>query len=83
MKVLLVNFSILEIERAVWDCAGDRAPGPDGFNFSFIKQFWDNLKIYSAKLFNEFHDRGDMSTGCFPSFVVLIPKIKNPFRVLI
>ncbi|GKC26785.1 hypothetical protein Tco_1034079 [Tanacetum coccineum] len=31
------NLSILKIKEAVWDCAGSKAPGPDGFNFNFIK----------------------------------------------
>ncbi|XP_035845854.1 uncharacterized protein LOC118492153 [Helianthus annuus] len=25
-------------KKAIWDCAGDRAPDPDGFNFSFVKR---------------------------------------------
>ncbi|GKE24566.1 RNA-directed DNA polymerase, eukaryota [Tanacetum coccineum] len=31
------NLSILKIKEAVWDCAGSKAPGSDGFNFNFIK----------------------------------------------
>ncbi|XP_022040475.1 uncharacterized protein LOC110943026 [Helianthus annuus] len=31
-------FSVVEIKTAVWECEGDRAPGPDGFNFQFIKK---------------------------------------------
>ncbi|GJZ72838.1 hypothetical protein Tco_0636984 [Tanacetum coccineum] len=30
------DFSQEEIKRAVWDCGGDRAPGPDGFSFKFV-----------------------------------------------
>ncbi|GKD86584.1 hypothetical protein Tco_1357738, partial [Tanacetum coccineum] len=28
-----------EIKRAVWDCGGDRALGPDGFTFKFFTTF--------------------------------------------
>ncbi|GJZ68083.1 RNA-directed DNA polymerase, eukaryota [Tanacetum coccineum] len=28
-----------EIKMAVWECGGDRTPGPDGFTFNFIKVF--------------------------------------------
>ena len=27
-----------EIKNAVWDCESSKAPGPDGFNFNFIKR---------------------------------------------
>ncbi|GJR44088.1 hypothetical protein Tco_1312191 [Tanacetum coccineum] len=27
-----------EIKDAIWDCGGDKAPGPDGFTFKFIKK---------------------------------------------
>ncbi|GKC33178.1 putative RNA-directed DNA polymerase, eukaryota, reverse transcriptase zinc-binding domain protein, partial [Tanacetum coccineum] len=51
-----------EIKRAVWDCGGDRAPGPDGFTFKFITTFWDVIeagslipKITNAKFVTDFH----------------------------
>ncbi|GJT89402.1 hypothetical protein Tco_1071119 [Tanacetum coccineum] len=28
-----------EIKRAIWDCGGDRAPGPDGYTFKFFTSF--------------------------------------------
>nr|GFB39198.1 RNA-directed DNA polymerase, eukaryota, reverse transcriptase zinc-binding domain protein [Tanacetum cinerariifolium] len=30
----------VEINKAVWDCGTDKAPGPDGFTFGFFRQFW-------------------------------------------
>ena len=33
-----------EIRKAVWDCGNDKAPGPDGFTFLFLKRYWDILK---------------------------------------
>ncbi|GJX71225.1 putative RNA-directed DNA polymerase, eukaryota, reverse transcriptase zinc-binding domain protein [Tanacetum coccineum] len=38
------SFSRDEIKKAVWDCGGDRAPGPDGFTFKFFTTFWDILE---------------------------------------
>ncbi|KAM0062514.1 putative Endonuclease/exonuclease/phosphatase superfamily [Helianthus debilis subsp. tardiflorus] len=37
---LVQPFSLLEIKEAIWECDGDRAPGPDGFNFTFLKRCW-------------------------------------------
>nr|GEV89190.1 hypothetical protein [Tanacetum cinerariifolium] len=33
--------SLEEIKDAVWDCGSQKAPGPDGFSFHFIKKYWD------------------------------------------
>ncbi|GKF10621.1 RNA-directed DNA polymerase, eukaryota, reverse transcriptase zinc-binding domain protein, partial [Tanacetum coccineum] len=33
-----------EIKRAVWDCGGDSAPGPDGFTFKFFKTLWETIQ---------------------------------------
>lgn len=36
-KALEAAFTDLEISNVVWLCGGSKAPGPDGFNFNFIK----------------------------------------------
>ncbi|XP_071731905.1 uncharacterized protein [Rutidosis leptorrhynchoides] len=33
-----------EIKAAIWECGSDKAPGPDGFSFSFIKLYWEDLR---------------------------------------
>lgn len=37
---LEVEFSLAEIWEGVKSCDGNRAPGPDGYNMQFCKQFW-------------------------------------------
>jgi hypothetical protein len=37
--ILDSQFTPEEIEEAVSQCEGNKAPGPDGFNFIFIKKF--------------------------------------------
>ncbi|XP_035830838.1 uncharacterized protein LOC110866714 [Helianthus annuus] len=41
---IIQPFSVTEIKEAIWECVGDRAPGPDGFNFKFIKRNWDSFQ---------------------------------------
>lgn len=36
---LVELFTEEEIKEAVWSCEGNKSPGPDGFNFNFIKSF--------------------------------------------
>ncbi|XP_068472094.1 uncharacterized protein [Phaseolus vulgaris] len=33
-----------EVKKVVWNCDNSKSPGPDGFNFGFIKFCWDILK---------------------------------------
>ena len=60
-------------------CGSDKAPGPDGFNFRFIKKFWDIIKgdLVSAVQW-WFWRTGEISRGCIASFVTLIPKVSDP-----
>ena len=37
------SFEEEEVSKALADCAGDKAPGLDGFNVTFIKAAWDVL----------------------------------------
>lgn len=35
-----------EILESIRVCAGDKAPGPDGFSLAFFKQCWEVIKKY-------------------------------------
>ncbi|KAJ0501178.1 putative RNA-directed DNA polymerase [Helianthus annuus] len=71
-------FSEEEIKAAVWDCEGDRTPGPDGFNFKFIKRCWSGLRVDIKNLFDRFYMEGSLNKCCTSSFIALIPKSKDP-----
>lgn len=75
---LEVQFSENEIWEVVRDCESSKAPGPDGFNFRFIKKFWDVIKgdLIAAVLW--FGENAVISKGCNASFVSLIPKVNDP-----
>ncbi|XP_057803173.1 uncharacterized protein LOC131018471 [Salvia miltiorrhiza] len=68
------SFTEEEVKMAVWSCDGGKSPGPDGFNFHFIKKCWNILKEDIMKVMGEFHSHGSLARGCNPSFLVLIPK---------
>lgn len=36
--------SMEEVKRSVRNCSSSKAPGPDGFNFNFIKRTWEIIK---------------------------------------
>ncbi|KAJ0768031.1 putative RNA-directed DNA polymerase [Helianthus annuus] len=75
---LVCPFSQKEIKEAVFDCGSDKAPGPDGFNFRFIKRFWHLFEGDFMKIFQHFYEYGTISKGVGSSFITLIPKVENP-----
>ncbi|XP_019432892.1 PREDICTED: uncharacterized protein LOC109339825 [Lupinus angustifolius] len=67
-----------EINEVVWSCEGNKSPGPDGYNFTFIKKFWDCLKTDIFAMVDDFFCSGNLARGCNASFIVLIPKTSCP-----
>ena len=41
---LMAPFEAQEIIECIKACAGDKAPGPDGFSMTFFRQCWDIIK---------------------------------------
>lgn len=52
------GFEDNEISKSLSDCAGDKAPGLDGFNFTVIKSAWDIVEEHFCRMLSEFHSRG-------------------------
>lgn len=70
-----------KIRETVWYCESNKSPGPDDFNFKFIKAFWEILKVYIQRAVEDFWANGVWSRGSNASFIILIPKVSSP-RVL-
>ena len=77
-SMLVAPFQEEEVRQAIWDCGSDRCPGPDGFNFKFIKKFWQLFKPDVLRFLDEFHANGVFPRGCNASFLALIPKVSDP-----
>ncbi|KAI3517218.1 hypothetical protein L1887_16430 [Cichorium endivia] len=75
------EFSLEEVKRAVWDCGNEKAPGPDGFSFAFIKKYWDNIKDDFMAFVKRFERFGRIGKGCNSSFITLVPKVKDPLNL--
>ncbi|GKV12724.1 hypothetical protein SLEP1_g23841 [Rubroshorea leprosula] len=80
-EFLISEFEEKEVQKAIWECDGTKAPSPDGFNFNFIKSMWEVLKEDIMAFVQEFHNSGRMNRGLNSSFMVLIPKLENPQRI--
>jgi hypothetical protein len=52
---LITPFSEAGVRAAVWDCDSFKSLGPDGVNFGFFKDFWEELKGDVMRFLSEFH----------------------------
>lgn len=80
-NALIQEFSEEDIRTAVWDCDNDKSLGPNGVNFKFVKEFWNELKADFFRVMTEFHQNGKIVKGANSSFMVLIPKKTNPMKI--
>ncbi|GJT80737.1 cysteine-rich receptor-like protein kinase [Tanacetum coccineum] len=55
-----------------------KAPGPDGFNFNFVKSYWEIIKQDFWDCIKYFEASGVISNGCNPSFIILVLKKADP-----
>ncbi|KAI3794371.1 hypothetical protein L1987_37001 [Smallanthus sonchifolius] len=78
IDLLVSEFSKEEIKSAVFECGDERAPGPDGLNFKFIKHFWPLFEEDFENVFREFFFSGRLNCGSGSSFISLVPKVKDP-----
>ncbi|GKV02021.1 hypothetical protein SLEP1_g14508 [Rubroshorea leprosula] len=62
-EMLEAEFTNEEIKEAVFSCASDKAPGPDGFDFHFINSVWSTIEGDITNFIKEFHKYGSLPWG--------------------
>nr|GEW53989.1 putative RNA-directed DNA polymerase, eukaryota, reverse transcriptase zinc-binding domain protein [Tanacetum cinerariifolium] len=70
-----------EIKNAVWECGSQKAPGPDGITFMFIKKYWDLLHLVIQTFVVNFFSFGSFPPGVNSSLFTLILKVNNPLFI--
>ncbi|GKV45602.1 hypothetical protein SLEP1_g52666 [Rubroshorea leprosula] len=78
---LTASFTEEEIKTVVWDCESSKVPGPDGFNFKFIKSEWETIKGDAIEVLHEFQKNGKLVKALNTSFIVFVPKVENPQKI--
>ncbi|CAI8609841.1 unnamed protein product [Vicia faba] len=71
-------FTMKEVKEVVWECDGNKCPGPDGYNFSFLHRCWNTLAGDIYAFVSEFHSKENLHKVVTSSFIALIPKVENP-----
>nr|GEY34903.1 RNA-directed DNA polymerase, eukaryota [Tanacetum cinerariifolium] len=64
-----------EIKAAIWSCGENKSPGPDGYTFEFIKQYWGVIGHDLCEAVEFFFVNGAFPKECNSSFITLIPKV--------
>lgn len=75
---LTVKFTHSEIDEAVQPCNSQKAPGPDGYNFRFIKEAWEVIKFDVYSIVEDFWHTSRLPKGSNVAFIALIAKYENP-----
>ncbi|OMO62830.1 reverse transcriptase [Corchorus capsularis] len=70
-----------EVYEAICECDGTKAPGPDGFNFFFIKKQWETLKGSVMEFINDFCSGANFNTNVNNSFITLVPKCNGAVKI--
>ncbi|GKB98152.1 putative RNA-directed DNA polymerase, eukaryota, reverse transcriptase zinc-binding domain protein [Tanacetum coccineum] len=73
--------SMDEIKMAVWECGSNKAPGPDGYSFMFIKRIWKLLKHDIQEFVDSFFATDKFPQRANSAFIVLILKVPNPLFI--
>lgn len=77
-EYLVDPFLMDEIREVVWECDGNKSPGPYGFNLNFFKSFWEVISPGVINFFDDFHKLARIPKAISASFIALIPKNNNP-----
>lgn len=77
-QVLEAPYTMEEIKLALDEMHPCKSPGPDGFPALFYKRYWDLVGVRVCNMVLEFLSNGYMPDMLNYTYVVLIPKKKNP-----
>lgn len=74
-SLLEIPVSMEEFKTAMWECDGNKAPGPDDINSFFIEKAWDFVGLDILNMVEDFFFLGYLPKGICSSFITRIPKL--------
>jgi len=74
-QMLLVEFTVEEITKALNQMAPTKAPGPDGFSACFYQQNWSTIHEEVCKAILHFLNFGVLDEHINSTYIALVPKI--------
>ncbi|KAL4301309.1 hypothetical protein AHAS_Ahas17G0288000 [Arachis hypogaea] len=81
IESLTRNVSKEEVRKVVIGMNSFKAPGADGFQAFFFKEYWEVVGTEVWELVKKAFAGFDLDSALFDTLVVLIPKVDNPSRM--
>ncbi|XP_057755722.1 uncharacterized protein LOC130974897 [Arachis stenosperma] len=81
IESLTRNVSKEEVRKVVMGMNSFKAPGADGFQAFFFKEYWEVVGTEVWELVKKAFAGFDLDSALFDTLVVLIPKVDNPSRM--
>lgn len=78
---LLKEFSITEVQQAVFSMNPISSPGPDGFSARFFQQHWQTVGDEVCEAVTVALNSNSWDSSINETYIVLIPKNKSPTKV--
>lgn len=75
------EFTRVEIEEALQQMEPLKSPGPDGFGASFYQSYWSTVGDEVSAMLPDFRNGGQLNKDINSTYIILIPKTKNPMEV--
>ena len=80
-SLLLREFQVSEVERALKQMFPTTAPGPDRMPLIFYQNYWPTASSVVSKAVLDFLNFGIIPQNFNETHIVLIPKVKDPKQV--
>ena len=80
-QMLSSDFTVEEVEVALFQMGPIKAPAPDGMNALFYQKFWHVVGESVTMAMLDFLNSGNMVPDINHTNIVLIPKVKNPKKM--
>ncbi|KAF7802375.1 ribonuclease H [Senna tora] len=78
IQLLSKPFSKMEIETALFQMQGGKAPGPDGMSPMFFQHCWNTVHEGVTNMVSSFVSRGHILRTMNQTHIALIPKVEYP-----
>ena len=74
-------FSEEEVQLTVFQLNKEKAPGPEGFTIAVYQEYWNVIKEDLMRVFLEFHTNGIINQSTNATFIALVPKKIQTFKI--
>ena len=76
------NITIEEVEKVLFKTKNNKAPGPDGYSYDFLKLFWDDIKFLMLNTFRRYLETENLTEQQKTGIITCLPKQGKDRRLI-